>query len=49
VSHEVGQGIVPDSERARRFRDEAGSLNQAITTVANDVMFIIAGLSQKIK
>ena len=30
VSNEVGQGIVPDNALARRFRDEAGWMNQAV-------------------
>jgi len=49
VSNEVGQGIVPDNALARRFRDEAGWLNQAIARVADDVWFVIAGLPQKLK
>jgi adenosylcobinamide kinase / adenosylcobinamide-phosphate guanylyltransferase len=49
VSNEVGQGIVPDNELARRFRDEAGWLNQAMAAVADNVWFITAGLSQRLK
>ena len=30
VANEVGWGIVPDNALARRFRDEAGRLNQAV-------------------
>ncbi|HEY9234748.1 MAG TPA: bifunctional adenosylcobinamide kinase/adenosylcobinamide-phosphate guanylyltransferase, partial [Phenylobacterium sp.] len=30
VSNEVGQGIVPDNPLARRFRDEAGWMHQAV-------------------
>ena len=49
VSNEVGQGIVPDNALARRFRDEAGWLNQAIARVADDVWFVTAGLAQRLK
>lgn len=49
VSNEVGLGIVPDNELARRFRDEAGRVNQAIATCADEVMFVAAGLPLKLK
>jgi adenosylcobinamide kinase/adenosylcobinamide-phosphate guanylyltransferase len=44
VSNEVGLGIVPDNALARRFRDEAGRLNQAIAAACQQVVFIAAGL-----
>jgi adenosylcobinamide kinase/adenosylcobinamide-phosphate guanylyltransferase len=44
VSNEVGQGIVPDNALARRFRDEAGRVNQAVAAAAQRVDFIAAGL-----
>jgi len=44
VSNEVGLGIVPDNALARRFRDDAGRLNQAVASVADNVVFIAAGL-----
>ncbi len=44
VSNEVGLGIVPDNALARRFRDHAGRLNQAVASVADNVVFIAAGL-----
>lgn len=49
VSNEVGQGIVPDNALARRFRDEAGRLNQAIAGVADAVELVVAGLPMKVK
>jgi adenosylcobinamide kinase / adenosylcobinamide-phosphate guanylyltransferase len=49
VSNEVGQGIVPDNALARRFRDEAGWLNQSMAAATNDVWFVIAGLPQQLK
>jgi len=44
VSNEVGLGIVPDNALARKFRDHAGRLNQAVAQVANRVLFVAAGL-----
>nr|WP_301287160.1 bifunctional adenosylcobinamide kinase/adenosylcobinamide-phosphate guanylyltransferase [Sphingobium sp. OAS761] len=44
VANEVGLGIVPDNALARRFRDEAGRCNQAVAAVAEEVVFIAAGL-----
>jgi adenosylcobinamide kinase / adenosylcobinamide-phosphate guanylyltransferase len=44
VSNEVGLGIVPDNALARRFRDHAGRLHQAIAAVAPRVVLTVAGL-----
>lgn len=49
VSNEVGQGIVPDNALARRFRDEAGRLNQKIAAIADTVLMMVAGLPLKVK
>jgi len=49
VSNEVGLGIVPDNALARRFRDEAGRLNQRIAAAADRVLFIAAGLPMVLK
>lgn len=49
VSNEVGQGIVPDNALGRRFRDEAGWLNQAAARAATNVWFVTAGLPQQLK
>ena len=49
VSNEVGQGIVPDNALARRFRDEAGWLNQTLARAAQDVWFVTAGIPQRLK
>lgn len=49
VSNEVGQGIVPENALARRFRDEAGWLNQAMARVADEVWLVTAGLPQRLK
>ncbi len=49
VSNEVGLGIVPDNALARRFRDDAGRLNQSIAAIANTVIFAAAGLALRLK
>ena len=45
VSNEVGMGIVPDNALARRFRDEAGRLNQRVAAIADRVIFMVAGIA----
>ena len=49
VSNEVGLGIVPDNALARRFRDDAGRLNQAVAAAAQSVVFMAAGLPLRMK
>ena len=44
VSNEVGLGIVPDNALARRFRDAAGELNQAVAAAVDTVVLMSAGL-----
>lgn len=49
VANEVGLGIVPDNQLARRFRDQAGILNQTVAASADRVLFIAAGLPMRLK
>lgn len=49
VSNEVGMGIVPDNALARRFRDEAGRLNQRVAAIADRVIFMVAGIPMQVK
>lgn len=49
VANEVGMGIVPENALARRFRDEAGRLNQRIAQLADEVVFVAAGLPLTLK
>ncbi len=49
VSNEVGQGIVPENALARRFRDLAGFINQAVAAAADKVVMTVAGIPVRIK
>jgi len=49
VSNEVGMGIVPENDLARRFREWAGFLNQKVAEIADEVYFMVSGIPVKIK
>jgi adenosylcobinamide kinase/adenosylcobinamide-phosphate guanylyltransferase len=49
VTNEVGCGIVPDNELARRFRDEQGRLNQRIAAAAGRVIWMVFGCALRVK
>ncbi|WP_299441774.1 bifunctional adenosylcobinamide kinase/adenosylcobinamide-phosphate guanylyltransferase [uncultured Rhodospira sp.] len=49
VANEVGLGLVPDTPLGRRFRDEAGLLNQRVAAACERVLFIAAGLPMTLK
>jgi len=49
VSNEVGSGVVPAYELARRFRDLAGEINQRVASVADTVLLMVAGLPFPLK
>jgi adenosylcobinamide kinase/adenosylcobinamide-phosphate guanylyltransferase len=49
VSNEVGFGVVPENALARRFRDDAGRVNQRIAKVVDRVILVVAGLPMTIK
>jgi len=49
VSNEVGQGVVPPSELGRAFRDIAGRAHQLVAAEADEVVFLTAGLPQRLK
>ena len=49
VSNEVGLSIVPENALARRFRDDAGRLNQRVAARCDRVEFIAAGLPLVLK
>src|SRR3546814_18243219 len=45
VANEVGLGIVPDNALARRFRDAAGTINQAVAHAGQVAVFMAGGWS----
>jgi adenosylcobinamide kinase/adenosylcobinamide-phosphate guanylyltransferase len=49
VSNEVGYGIVPVNDVARRFRDLMGTVNQRLAACADVVVWTVVGLPQIIK
>jgi len=49
VTNEVGLGIVPANSMSRKFRDLLGWMNQKISSVADYVFFMAAGIPLRIK
>jgi adenosylcobinamide kinase/adenosylcobinamide-phosphate guanylyltransferase len=49
VSNEVGLGIVPVNELARRFIDEAGLLHQQLAQLCDQVVWMVAGVPTVVK
>lgn len=49
VTNEVGTGIVPENQLARRFRDLTGWCNQRMASGCTDVVWMVAGIANTIK
>ena len=49
VTNELGLGIVPDNETARRFRDCAGRCNQIMAEAAGTVTLVVSGIPLPLK
>ena len=49
VTNELGMGIVPGNETARRFRDIAGRCNQEIAAAADRVTLVVSGIPLLLK
>jgi len=49
VSNEVGLGIVPAYPLGRLYRDALGRANQRLAAVADEVLFMVAGLPMVVK
>jgi adenosylcobinamide kinase/adenosylcobinamide-phosphate guanylyltransferase len=49
ISNEVGAGIVPESPLARAYRDLLGEVNQTLAHRADNVIYLVAGLPNRLK
>jgi adenosylcobinamide kinase / adenosylcobinamide-phosphate guanylyltransferase len=49
VSNEVGSGVVPAYPLGRQFRELLGEVNQRVASVADNVLFMVAGLPLALK
>jgi adenosyl cobinamide kinase/adenosyl cobinamide phosphate guanylyltransferase len=49
VSEEVGLGVHPSTAAGLQFRDALGELNQAVATVADEVVLVVAGRSLRLE
>jgi adenosyl cobinamide kinase/adenosyl cobinamide phosphate guanylyltransferase len=49
VSNEVGSGIVPMNELARRYRDVLGRVNTAVASVADSAYLVVAGRAVRLE
>jgi adenosyl cobinamide kinase/adenosyl cobinamide phosphate guanylyltransferase len=49
VSNEVGMGIVPENETARRFGDLAGRLNRAVAEISDEAYLVVSGMPLRLK
>ena len=49
VSNEVGLGLVPPYPLGRLYRDALGRVNQRLAQIADEVLFMVAGLPMVVK
>lgn len=49
ISNEVGLGVVPAFKLGRLYRDGLGRANQRIASMADSVLFMVAGLPMQVK
>ena len=49
ISNEVGEGIVPDNELARYYRDMSGWMNQKVASLSDIVIKMNCGIPQVLK
>ena len=49
VTNELGGGLVPTHPMGRIFRDVHGRANQRLASIADEVQWVVAGLSVRMK
>jgi adenosylcobinamide kinase/adenosylcobinamide-phosphate guanylyltransferase len=49
VTNEVGMGIIPDNQLARRFIDQLGFLNQNVAAISDELILMVSGVPQWVK
>jgi adenosylcobinamide kinase / adenosylcobinamide-phosphate guanylyltransferase len=49
VTNEVGLGLVPPYSLGRYYRDGLGNANQRLARIADQVIFMVAGIPMKVK
>ena len=49
VSNELGMGVHPENEAARKFADLQGWMNQIIGKIANELYLMVSGVPLKVK
>lgn len=49
ISNELGMGVHPENELARKFADLQGWMNQYIASLAKEVVLMVSGIAVKIK
>ena len=49
VTNEVGLGLVPDNKLGRVYRDLLGKANQVLARTADEVYFMVSGISVRLK
>lgn len=49
VANEVGMGLIPGDAISRAYRDLAGSVNQKIAAIADEVFLVVSGMPMKLK
>ncbi|MDX8341079.1 bifunctional adenosylcobinamide kinase/adenosylcobinamide-phosphate guanylyltransferase [Draconibacterium sp. IB214405] len=49
VSNELGMGVHPENEIARKFADLQGWMNQYIAKTANEVFLMVSGIPVQVK
>jgi adenosylcobinamide kinase/adenosylcobinamide-phosphate guanylyltransferase len=49
VTNELGMSLVPMEATSRRFRDLAGWMNQQVAAAADEVYFVVSGMSIRLK